>query len=114
MSTTYVLITGGNRGLGRAYARALVDGPKGSSYTIGITARSQQAAESAARELSGDGRVVGYGCDIEKAADVEGLRQAVENDWGRVDVLINNAGGYLPLAATVLYCAVDLIGGGQG
>jgi len=87
-----ILITGGNRGLGRAYAQALLDGPKASEYKIAITARSKEAAETAARELSSNGQVVGYGCDIESEDDVEALRAGIEKEHGQLDILINNAG----------------------
>lgn len=93
-SPTFVLITGGNRGLGRAYVKALLGGSRASTYKIGIVARSLDAARTAAKELSSNGQVVGYGCDIEQEEQVEKLRQAVEKDFGRVDTLINNAGGF--------------------
>ena len=100
-STTFVLITGGNRGLGRAYAQALLGGSRGSTYKIGITARSLQSAQTAAEELSDKGQVVGYGCDIEQEDQIAKLKDAVERDFGRVDVLINNAGAY----SFLRYCA---------
>ena len=93
-SDRIILITGGNRGLGFAYAESLLSSSKASDYTIIITARTEEAAKTAARKLSGQGQVVGYGCDIEVERQVEGLRSRVERDFGRVDVLINNAGQY--------------------
>jgi NAD(P)-dependent dehydrogenase (short-subunit alcohol dehydrogenase family) len=90
MSTT-ILITGGNRGLGRAYVEAILQGPKASSYKVLITARSRDAAQTAAKEL-GDAQVSGYGCDIEDEKQVDELVKAVESEHGKLDILINNAG----------------------
>ena len=89
--STFVLITGGNRGLGRAYVEAILKGPKASTYKIIITARNGDAAKAAAKELS-ETQVSGYGCDIENERQVDELVKAIEKEYGRVDILINNAG----------------------
>jgi 3-oxoacyl-[acyl-carrier protein] reductase len=89
--STYILITGGNRGLGRAYVEAILNGPKSSTYKLIITARSEDAAKTAAKELR-ESQVTGYGCDIEDEQQVENLVKAVESEFGRIDILINNAG----------------------
>jgi NAD(P)-dependent dehydrogenase (short-subunit alcohol dehydrogenase family) len=89
--STIVLITGGNRGLGRAYVEAILKGPKSSTYKIIITARNEATAQTAAKELS-DSQVTGFGCDIEDEAQVDKLVKAVEAEFGRVDILVNNAG----------------------
>ena len=94
-SPTRILITGGNRGLGLAYAKALLASPKGHSYRILITARSRERAQEAAEKLD-KGRVKGYGCDVEDQDQVEALVKAVEQDEGHLDVLINNAGTPIP------------------
>lgn len=91
--STIILITGGNRGLGRAYVEAILNGSKSSTYKIIITARSGEAAQKAARELS-ESQVTGYGCDIENEEQVDNLVKAVESEYGRIDILINNAGEY--------------------
>jgi len=91
--STIVLITGGNRGLGRAYVEAILNGPKASTYKILITARNADAAKAAAKEL-GETQVAGYGCDIENEGQVDELVKAIEKEYGRVDILINNAGTF--------------------
>jgi NAD(P)-dependent dehydrogenase (short-subunit alcohol dehydrogenase family) len=87
-----VLITGGNRGLGRAYVQALLSSPKSSTYKIAITARNLKAAETAAQELSPNCQVVGYACDIEQEDQVHHLKESIEKDFKGLDILINNAG----------------------
>jgi len=89
--STIVLITGGNRGLGRAYVEAILKGPKASTYKIIITARNAEAAQKAAKEL-GEKQVSGHGCDIEDEQQVDKLVQAIKEEYGRVDILVNNAG----------------------
>lgn len=95
-SAIRILITGGNRGLGLAYAKALLASPKSESYRILITARSENRAREAAKELDAE-RVKGYGCDIENQEQVEALAKRLETEEGQVDVLINNAGASFSL-----------------
>jgi NAD(P)-dependent dehydrogenase (short-subunit alcohol dehydrogenase family) len=108
--STIVLITGGNRGLGRAYVEAILKGPKASTYQIIITARKADAARAAAKELSGT-QVAGYGCDIEDEGQVEQLVKAVESEYGRVDILINNAGMSFLISYPFCTCRSDDRGG---
>lgn len=84
-----VLITGANKGIGKEIARQL--GLLG--YTIVLTARDQKAGKKAVEEL------VAAGCDAHAAAlevtsadDIANLVKYLEKDFGKLDVLINNAG----------------------
>jgi NAD(P)-dependent dehydrogenase (short-subunit alcohol dehydrogenase family) len=90
-NTTRILITGGNRGLGLAYAKALLSSSKGQAYRILITARSSERAQEAAKALDAE-RVKGYGCDVESQEQVDALVERLEKDEGQLDLLINNAG----------------------
>jgi len=79
------LVTGGNRGIGRGIAEALVrDGA-----TVAITARDAGAAAKAASEI---GAARGYACDVRRADSVAALFAALDRDLGGLDVLVNNAG----------------------
>lgn len=89
------VVTGGNRGIGRGIAEALVK----EGLAVAITARALADAERAAAEL---GAARGYACDVRRPQDVGALFAAVDRDLGGVDVLVNNAGIglFAPVAET--------------
>jgi short-subunit dehydrogenase len=84
-----VLITGGSRGLGLVLAREFAaQGAK-----IAITARDLAALDRARKDLEAKGvEVFDAVCDIRDEEDVERLIQDVCTRYGRIDVLVNNAG----------------------
>src|SRR5579875_3606294 len=83
------LVTGGSRGLGRAMAQAL--GEAGAA--VAVTARTTQAAEAAAEELTALGiRAFGHSLEVTDVEDVDATVAAVTDALGEIDVLVNNAG----------------------
>jgi NAD(P)-dependent dehydrogenase (short-subunit alcohol dehydrogenase family) len=80
------LVTGGNRGIGRAISEALA----AEGARVALCARSAKDAGRAAQEI-GRG-AVGLACDVQDSAQVRGLFAEVEQSFGGVDVLVNNAG----------------------
>src|SRR5919201_401355 len=84
-----VLITGGSRGLGLVLARELArEGAR-----IAICARDATELERAREDLAARGAdVLAVPCDLTKRAQVEELVNDVRAHFGRIDVLINNAG----------------------
>jgi len=76
-----VLVTGGSRGIGRAIVRAFLD----QGARVALTATTPERAAEAARSFETD-RVKGY------AGDEPAIAKAVLADFGRVDVLVCNAG----------------------
>ena len=80
------LVTGGSRGIGQAIAAALY----GAGAKVAIVARDVERARAAAATLGERARA--YGCDVTDAAQVTAVVEAVERDFGAVDVLVNNAG----------------------
>lgn len=82
------LVTGANRGLGRAIAQQLAQ----AGLHVVVTARSDEAAERTAAELTGLGlSVSGHQLDITDPASVARAMADVGYQYGRLDVLVNNA-----------------------
>ena len=83
------LITGGSRGLGLALARELAD----EGCRLAICARDESELERARTELEQAGaEVLAVPCDVADRAQVEAMVEAVTARFGRIDVLVNNAG----------------------
>ena len=84
------LITGGGTGLGRAIGVSLAaDG-----YNLVIASRSAEHLASGAGELRDHGaRVVEVPTDVRNPEQVDHLIGVVRNEFGRLDVLVNNAAG---------------------
>lgn len=80
------LVTGGNRGIGRAVVEGLIK----SGVTTILTARDLDIAQQIATDLGGD--VVPAQLDVTNAESVNALKDYILNEFGRVDILINNAG----------------------
>lgn len=89
-SDQVVLVTGGSRGIGRA--TALLFGEAGA--TVAITYKSRQAeADSLVEELSRAGHeAMAVQADFADSAAPGVSVEAVVKRWGRLDVLVNNAG----------------------
>lgn len=83
------LVTGGSRGIGRGICLALAN----AGYRVAINYAGNEAAAQETLALFPDqekGMVVQ--ADIGKSKDRERLVQSVHEKWGRIDVLVNNAG----------------------
>lgn len=87
-----VLITGGSRGIGRAAAQAFAE--KGAKVAINFRSDSNAAKETI-NSLPGDGHFAAK-ADISNPIAVQKLVEAVSNEFGRLDIVINNAGIYIP------------------
>lgn len=83
------IITGGSIGLGRQMAEALAE--MGSNLVL--CARKKERCEETAHDMEKLGvRALAMGCDVKDQASVERLVAATVAEFGRVDILINNAG----------------------
>ncbi|GEM17484.1 SDR family oxidoreductase [Gluconobacter oxydans] len=84
-----VLITGGSSGLGEATARYLA--ARGAK--VAIAARRRDRLDEIVSELTTQGQTArAYTLDVTKRSEVEETVAAVTRDFGRLDVLVNNAG----------------------
>jgi NAD(P)-dependent dehydrogenase (short-subunit alcohol dehydrogenase family) len=83
------LITGGSRGLGRAMALGFA----GAGAEVAIVSRKLDACEAMVREIEAEGgRAFAYGCHVGRWDEIEPMANAVWDRFGKVDVLVNNAG----------------------
>ena len=84
-----VLITGGSRGLGLAIAQDL--GLQGSR--LALCARDQSELDEACKRLAAEHiEAVPFTCDVTSKTDISSLVERVIAHFGRIDILINNAG----------------------
>ncbi|MFD2245499.1 SDR family NAD(P)-dependent oxidoreductase [Pontibacter ruber] len=84
-----VLITGGARGLGLVMARQLAE----EGARLVLCSRDRTQLENARMELAGSGAdVLVVECDVTDQDQVNGMIDDVQNNFGPIDVLINNAG----------------------
>jgi len=83
------IVTGGSQGIGRAIARGMAD--EGARVVV---ADLERAGEAAAALPDG----VGVTADVSSEADVARMVAETMAAWGRIDVLVNNAGLYASLA----------------
>lgn len=93
LETKTILITGGSKGIGYGIAHALIN----QGAKVAVTSRSLQAAEKAAVELNrlGKGEAIGMAADVRNANDQKSAVARLLQKWGRLDVLVANAGvGY--------------------
>jgi uncharacterized protein len=97
MSTEFLLdkaaiVTGASSGIGRATALALAK----HGACVALAARRESSLSAIAREIESMGRkVLVLPTDVTRREEVEAMVQQVLAHWGRVDILISNAGEYI-------------------
>lgn len=83
------VVTGGTRGIGLAIARSLAD----DGASVVVSGRDPDRLESAAKELEALGTsALAVAADAGKREDAERLVETTKERFGRIDVLVNNAG----------------------
>jgi 3-oxoacyl-[acyl-carrier protein] reductase len=78
------VVSGSTRGIGRAMAAAFAS----EGARVVVNGRRDEDAQSAAAEIPGS---IGVGGDMSDRAAIERLVERVVAEWGRIDVLVNNA-----------------------
>lgn len=84
------IVTGASRGIGRAIAGVFAR--EGASVVI--CGRKQESLDQVARELNDAvaGRIIPIACHVGRLEDLERMVDATTRQFGRIDILINNAG----------------------
>ena len=86
-SDRFALVTGAGSGVGRSAALALVE----AGWTVALVGRRQDALEATA-SLGTDDRFLVLPADVSRPEAVDAAFQRVKSQWGRLDLLFNNAG----------------------
>src|SRR3712207_8159526 len=86
------VVTGAGAGIGRAIAIRLAS----EGARVALADLDEQAAEGVASEI--EGKTLVHQTNVTQAAEVESLVQSVVEEWGGLDVMVNNAG--IGVAAT--------------
>jgi NAD(P)-dependent dehydrogenase (short-subunit alcohol dehydrogenase family) len=95
MDTSYLslegkvaLVTGGSRGIGKAIALAFAD----AGADVAISSRKQASLDEVAAEIRGMGRrALAVAAHNREPDDLRNLFEKVKNEFGRIDILVNNA-----------------------
>jgi len=104
MSGKVVLITGGSRGLGEAMTKAFAE----HGADVIIASRSLESCREAAAAVEALGRrALPVACHVGRWSDLDALVETAYREFGRIDVLINNA-GMSPVAESSLATSEDL------
>ena len=83
------VVTGGNTGLGEAFARALVE----AGANVALAARTRERSERVAEEISEEaGKAIAVDLDVTDPEQVDRMLEEVTERLGPVDILVNNAG----------------------
>ncbi len=89
------VVTGGTGVLGGAMARGLAR----AGAKVGVLGRRRERAEAEVKAIEADGGVaLALPADVLDRGELEAAREAVVEQWGRLDVLVNAAGGNMPSA----------------
>lgn len=83
------IITGARRGMGKAHALALAK----AGAKVVVSDVSQEDCEKVVKEIKKNrGEAIAVKCDVTQKAEVDKMVRAAVKKWGKVDILINNAG----------------------
>jgi len=87
------LVLGGSKGLGRGVANALA----GEGVAVAVVSRGKEAVEKAAAEINAGGdRAIGLVGDTSGWASIDRVVKAARQQFGPIDILLNNTGGPPP------------------
>jgi 3-oxoacyl-[acyl-carrier protein] reductase len=92
LSGKVAVVTGASKGIGAAIARHLAD--EGAAVVVNYSTSKEGAERVVADIVRGGGKAVAVQANVAKQADIRRLFSAAKETFGRLDVLVNNAGAY--------------------
>src|SRR5438132_13738756 len=90
LSNEVGVVTGASKGIGGGIATALAS--EGARVAVNHSAAREGAERIASTVIENGGEAIAVGADVPKAADVARLFKEVDSAFGKLDVLVNNAG----------------------
>ncbi len=106
ITDTIALVTGGNRGIGLEVCRQLAQ----KDYAVILGSRDAARGEEAAKRLRDEGLdVTAKQLDVTDESTLQDLYRWLEEEYGRLDVLVNNAGIDYDTAQNVLSADLDRV-----
>ena len=90
LSEKVAIVTGASKGIGAGIATALA--AEGASVAVNYSSDREGAERVTRTIIDSGGKAIAVGADVSKAADVARLFKEVDSGFGRLDVLVNNAG----------------------
>lgn len=90
------VVTGAGRGIGQGCALALAEV---GAHVVCAARTEDQIEETASRIRAAGGQALPVRCDVMQRADLEALVEVAIGEYGRIDMLVNNAGGWPPREA---------------
>ena len=85
------LVTGGATGLGKSMAKYFLE----LGANVVIASRKQEVLDNTAKELGDmtNGNIIGIACDVRNYDEVENTLNQIQDKYGQLDILVNNAAG---------------------
>jgi 3-oxoacyl-[acyl-carrier protein] reductase len=86
------IVTGGSRNIGAAIVMALA--AEGVKVIVNYAGRKDRADQVVSEVVANGGQAIAVQADVSKAGDVKKLFEAAKNEFGTIDIIVNNAGIY--------------------
>jgi 7-alpha-hydroxysteroid dehydrogenase len=87
------IVTGGGRGIGASIARTYAE----AGANVVIASRTKEQLDAVAEDITGMGRrALVVPCDVNENESVEAIVEQAMAEFGRIDIVVNNAGGTMP------------------